>query len=152
MIKIITLILFLFTFFTSSNSEVISKIEIKGNKRISNDTFAVFGGFKIGDDLSNKDLNKLLKELYETNFFKNIDVVLNNGILKISVVENPIIQLVEINGIRSKPLNEKIIENYTRFIPKMQSETYIAIVYILLGILIVLALEWYGKKTRKING
>ena len=47
---------------------------------------------------------------------------------------------------------EKIIENYTRFIPKMQSETYIAIVYILLGILIVLALEWYGKKTRKING
>ena len=47
---------------------------------------------------------------------------------------------------------EKIIENYTRFIPKMQSETYIAIVYILLGILLVLALEWYGKKTRKING
>ena len=111
MIKIITLILFLLTFFTSSNSEVINKIEIKGNKRISNETFSVFGGFKIGDDLSNKDLNKLLKELYETNFFKNIDVVLNKGVLKISVVENPIIQSVEINGIKSKPLTEKISDN-----------------------------------------
>ena len=111
MIKIITLILFLLTFFTPSNSEVISKIEIKGNKRISNETFSVFGGFKVGDDFSSKDLNKLLKELYETNFFKNIDVVLDNGVLKITVVENPIIQLVEINGIKSKPLTEKISEN-----------------------------------------
>ena len=111
MIKIITLILFFLTFFTTSNSEVISKIEITGNKRISNETFSVFGSFNIGDDLSTKDLNKLHKQLYETNFFKNIDVVLNNGVLKISVVENPIIQLVEINGIKSKPLNEKIKEN-----------------------------------------
>jgi len=47
---------------------------------------------------------------------------------------------------------EKIIENYSRFIPEMQSETYIAMTYIILGIVIVLALEWYGKKTRKING
>ena len=88
MIKIITLILFLLTFFTPSNSEVISKIEIKGNKRISNETFSVFGGFKVGDDLSSKGLNKLLKELYETNFFKNIDVVLDYGVLKITVVES----------------------------------------------------------------
>lgn len=46
---------------------------------------------------------------------------------------------------------EKVIENYQRFLPDFSSETYIAIAYIILGILIVLALEWYGKKTRKIN-
>ena len=67
MIKIITLILFLLTFFTPSNSEVISKIEIKGNKRISNETFSVFGGFKVGDDLSSKDLNKLANDARESN-------------------------------------------------------------------------------------
>ncbi len=44
---------------------------------------------------------------------------------------------------------EKIIENYGRFIPELNSETYIAIAFILLGIAIVLALEWYGLKTRK---
>lgn len=47
---------------------------------------------------------------------------------------------------------EKIIENYHRFIPKMDNETYMAIAFIVVGILIVLALEWYGQKTRRING
>jgi uncharacterized membrane protein len=46
----------------------------------------------------------------------------------------------------------KVIENYTRYIPELQSETYFAISYIILGILIVLALEIYGKKTRKVHG
>ena len=45
----------------------------------------------------------------------------------------------------------KIISNYERFIPSLNSETYLAIMYIVVGIAIVLALEWYGKKTRKVN-
>ncbi len=44
-----------------------------------------------------------------------------------------------------------VIENYKRFIPSWSAETGIAILFILLGILIVLGLEWYGKKTRKIE-
>jgi uncharacterized membrane protein len=44
---------------------------------------------------------------------------------------------------------EKIIENYQRYIPEFNSQTYYAISFIILGILIVLALELYGKKTRK---
>lgn len=43
-----------------------------------------------------------------------------------------------------------IIENYKRFLPEINSETYIAIAYILLGIFIVLALEWYGQRTKRI--
>lgn len=43
----------------------------------------------------------------------------------------------------------KIVSNYERFIPQLNYETYIAILYIAIGILIVLALEWYGKRTRK---
>lgn len=45
----------------------------------------------------------------------------------------------------------KVIENYKRFMPEFSKESFIAIAYIILGILIVLALEWYGQKTRKIN-
>ena len=43
----------------------------------------------------------------------------------------------------------KIIENYKRYIPELQTETYYACAYIILGIIIVLALEVYGQKTRK---
>ena len=42
-----------------------------------------------------------------------------------------------------------IIENYRRYIPEFESETYIAIFYILIGIATVLGLEWYGRKTRQ---
>lgn len=45
----------------------------------------------------------------------------------------------------------KIISNYERFIPDPNSETYLAIAYIALGILVVLALEWYGQQTQKLN-
>ncbi|RXJ50644.1 DUF368 domain-containing protein [Gelidibacter gilvus] len=46
---------------------------------------------------------------------------------------------------------KKVVLNYERFIPDLHSETYLAIVYIVVGIAIVLGLEWYGKKTRKVN-
>ncbi|MEJ6793031.1 MAG: DUF368 domain-containing protein [Lacinutrix sp.] len=42
-----------------------------------------------------------------------------------------------------------IIENYRRYLPEINTETYTAFFYILIGIIIVLALEWYGRKTRK---
>lgn len=44
---------------------------------------------------------------------------------------------------------KKIIENYERYFPELNTETYFALAYIILGIAIVLALEFYGQKTRK---
>ncbi|MFD1614174.1 DUF368 domain-containing protein [Gelatiniphilus marinus] len=46
---------------------------------------------------------------------------------------------------------EKIIANYKRFVPELNTETFYATLFIILGIGIVLALEIYGKKTRKIK-
>lgn len=46
---------------------------------------------------------------------------------------------------------KEVIENYERFIPDLGGETYIAIMYIVIGIAIVLALEWYAQRTRKVN-
>ncbi|MGM5469925.1 DUF368 domain-containing protein [Flavobacteriaceae bacterium LMO-SS05] len=43
----------------------------------------------------------------------------------------------------------KVVSNYERFIPQLNTETYTAITFIILGVLIVLGLEWYGQKTRK---
>jgi len=44
---------------------------------------------------------------------------------------------------------EKIIANYERFLPELNTETYIAFGYIIIGILVVLALEWYGQRTKQ---
>tara|TARA_R110000868_G_scaffold49156_12_gene158687 strand:- start:5980 stop:6999 length:1020 start_codon:yes stop_codon:yes gene_type:complete len=44
---------------------------------------------------------------------------------------------------------EKVVENFKRYMPELNIETYYAIAFIFLGIAIVLALEIYGQKTRK---
>ena len=45
----------------------------------------------------------------------------------------------------------KVVLNYERYIPTNDTETYYAIAFIFLGIIIVLALEYYGQKTRKVT-
>ncbi len=44
---------------------------------------------------------------------------------------------------------QKIIENYERYLPELNTETLLAFIYTLLGIAIVLALEIYGQKTKQ---
>ncbi len=101
----------LFLFITTSFAEKVNKIIISGNERISNETLLMFGEVSLNDNLNKKDLNIITRNLYETNFFKDIKVSLINNILKINVIENPIIQSIEINGIKAKKIKEPIIEN-----------------------------------------
>jgi len=44
----------------------------------------------------------------------------------------------------------QVVQNYNRFLPKMSDpENWFAVGFIIFGILIVLALDWYGKKTQR---
>ena len=101
----------LFLFINSVFAEKINKIIISGNERISKETLLMFGKVNLNDDLSNNDLNIIIKNLYETNFFKDIKIDFNNNILKIDIVENPIIQSIKINGIKAKKVKEPILES-----------------------------------------
>ena len=47
-------------------------------------------------------------------------------------------------------LGDKVVENYQRYWPHlMDFTTWVAIGYILLGIAVLLGLEWYGEKYNK---
>ena len=76
----------------SSNAEIISEIQIKGNERIADETILMFSKINLGDTINENDLNEILKNLYNTNFFKNVAVSINNKVLKITIEENPIIE------------------------------------------------------------
>ena len=86
--------LFLFLFNNNSYSEVINKIDVIGNERISLETIVVFGDVALGKDYSTSDVNLLIKKLYETTFFSNISVEIKNNKLIINVTENPIISSI----------------------------------------------------------
>ena len=93
-----------------SFAEIVKKIEIEGNERVNSETIKIFGGVKLNDNLNTDDLNKVLKKLYETNFFENVNITLNNSILSIRVVENPIVQNLIIKGIDNDNLKKDISE------------------------------------------
>ena len=44
---------------------------------------------------------------------------------------------------------EQIIENYQRYLPEMNIQTIYALLFIIFGVAIVLALEWYGSKRKQ---
>jgi len=46
-------------------------------------------------------------------------------------------------------LGDKVIKNYQRYIPELTNETYLALAFIILGVSVVLALDWYGRQTKK---
>ena len=97
-----------FSCFSFAKSEVIKSIKIEGNQRVSDETVIMFSKLKIGDQINSSNLNKALKELYYTDYFKNVQVITENGLVYIDVIENPIIQSVKINGIDNNRINEKI--------------------------------------------
>tara|TARA_A100000164_G_scaffold34551_1_gene26503 strand:+ start:766 stop:3015 length:2250 start_codon:yes stop_codon:yes gene_type:complete len=94
---------------SSSYSEILKKIEIIGNERISDDTIKVFIPFAINDDLDNQNINLILKNLYETNFFKDVNIIFENNQLNVTVIENPIIQNINYNGIKAEKIREPVL-------------------------------------------
>ena len=111
-IKLISLIIiFIKIAISNSIAEKISEIKITGNERIADETILMFSKTNLGDDINENDLNNLLKNLYNTNFFKNVSVSINNQILEIIIEENPIIESILYNGIKSNSLKDEITKN-----------------------------------------
>ena len=83
---------FIILFFSFvSFAEIVNKIQIEGNKRISSETIQVLGSISKDIDMNNEILNNILKSLYETNFFSDVSVKLENNTLIINVKERPVI-------------------------------------------------------------
>ena len=109
--KIIKINLIIIFFASISFAEIIKGVNIEGNKRISKESIMVFGKINIGKNYSQDDLNVILKNIYSTKFFKKINLDIKDSILSITVDENPIIETVEINGIKDNKLTDFLLEN-----------------------------------------
>ena len=96
------IILILLFFSNNALSDTVNKIDIIGNDRISDETIKLFISIDTDDQINEDKLNKILKDLYETNFFKDVSIKFENQILFIDVKENPIIENIIYKGVKSK--------------------------------------------------
>ena len=91
-----------------SFSDVVKKVEIEGNNRISEETIMIFGDISVGKDYNIPDINILIKKLYSTSFFSDISASIENNTLRIIVKENPIIKSIVFDGEKAKKYMEII--------------------------------------------
>ena len=108
MIKLISSIIIFFFIILPVNSEVIKEIKVINNDRISKETIQIFSKIKVGENYDQNDLNRILKEIYDTNFFSNVSLEIKDGVLIIDVEENKIIQNITVEGIKRKELVEDL--------------------------------------------
>jgi len=112
--KIFLTFVILFSFFSAkSYAEVVNKVKLTGNERITLETVVIFGDIKVGEDYKVSDINLIIKKLYQSNFFSNISVELQGGVLSITVKENPIINIISFDGEKANKNKEAIFEVLT---------------------------------------
>ncbi len=115
--KLLSLSIIFFVISLNAQGETIKKFNIIGNERVSDETIIMFSNLDVGQNIEQDILNEALKDLYSTNYFKDISAEISGGILTISVKENQIIQAVTIKGINKKNVLESI-ESVTKKIEK----------------------------------
>jgi len=110
LIKIILKSTFIILLYVSNYAaaDILNKIVITGNNRITDETIKLFISVDVKDEIDDVKINNVLKDLYETGYFKNISVNFDKQVLLVNVQENPIIENIFYEGIKSNRVLEII--------------------------------------------
>ena len=108
MLKNLLYILLTLFSLTSLKAEIVNNVNISGNERVSDETIKIYGKIEMNKDFSESDLNLILKNLYETNFFEDVRVYINNNELVVQVKEYPFVDQLVIIGEKSNNYKEQI--------------------------------------------
>ena len=113
--KVIVVVSILFcTLCVYGSGAKIKKINIANNNRVPSTTILDYINVKVDDEYSDNLANKIIHNLYSTEFFDNIAVNYDSSVLNINLYESPLIYEVKFDGnshIKSNDL-EKIIVSY----------------------------------------
>lgn len=83
----------------TANEQVrISDIKVTGNRRVAEGTVLSYLPVQVGDLVSQGALSQSLEQLFATNLFKDLKLDLDGSVLLVTVVENPIVNRVSIEG------------------------------------------------------
>ncbi len=124
--KIYKIFTFLSFFFICTNAytQILEKIIVNGNERVPKETVIMFSELELGEKIINIDKNKILKNIYESNFFENVRVEVIDKNVVITLIELPIVQSIEIRGIKAKK-NRKLVENNLILKPRSSLNEYL---------------------------
>ena len=88
----------LITIIGTANATVVSRIDVTGNQRMDAESVRILADVKSGNDINSEHINNIAKSLQSSSYFEKVDVKLNGNVLKINVVESPIVNMVTVEG------------------------------------------------------
>lgn len=85
-------------FLTHARGEIISRIDVSGNRRMDAESVRILAAAKVGENGTDEKTNQIAKTLQESGYFSKVSVHMQDGALKISVTESPTINVVTVEG------------------------------------------------------
>lgn len=100
----------------------IQDIRVEGLQRISEGTVFNYLPIHVGDEMTNKQTQEIIEELYETGFFNDVQVLKHENTLVIRLSERPAIGRFELKG--SKDLKDDSLKQITKIHGMIEGNTY----------------------------
>ncbi len=95
----------------------VEDIKVKGNQRIETDTVLAYMTLQPGVIYDPEEVDKSLKSLFSTGLFADVTISLEEGILVVDVIENPIINRMAFEG--NKELNDEDLSPEVELRPRV---------------------------------
>lgn len=96
--KVFTFIILLMYGTVPAIADTVSRIDVRGNKRMDAESVRLLTGVKIGDNVGTAKINEIAKKLQESNYFSKVKAEMDGNVLKINVVEAPVVNVVTVEG------------------------------------------------------
>ena len=82
----------------SANATIVSRVDVVGNQRMDSESVRILSGVKIGDNVNSETINNVAKKLQTSGYFSSVNASIDGSVLKIRVVESPIVNMVTVEG------------------------------------------------------
>jgi len=122
--KLIIVLIFSFLPLFMFGQDVVEKIEIVGNDRVTRETIMYYLSSREGEYFNDNLLKRDFKVLWSTGFFANIKIEQDQGtrgkIIRITIEENPIVEEITYKTgkkVKEKDILEKLQENDENILP-----------------------------------
>ena len=109
---------------TIAQADLIKSIEILGLNAISRGTVLSYLPVEVGDDYNKKTSSQIIRALYKTQFFKDIEVSQDDQVLKINIQENPHIKHIELLNYSDNVIKEEGIKQVLKSMDLSQGKIF----------------------------
>ena len=92
----------------AAHAEEVKKVTIEGNERVEDTAVLSYIDISSGDEYDPRQSSRIIKNLYNTGLFNNVEIVFTNGELVVEVEENPLVNKVAFEG------NDEVVDERFR--------------------------------------